>query len=368
MADDFDVDGAMQRYLAQPTPEQGLRLTLQDAVGKNPDQAAEWRKTAATIGVPVDSAATLPDWSKNQKKLADIDTAELALRNPVTTTFLTEPTNAEIAHDDTANMGLMETLANSFRRGVPALQQALAGTSMRGNQNALAQFDAVVARIDGGEDPGRILASDDPMGAAYMTPAQRAAFRAQITTPLAGNIATVARAQAEQETIPQPQVVADVTGAKTFREAFSAFAQDPVTFIAAVGPQSLVSQAPFLVAAIPAGIAGGVPGAAATLGAGSFATDYGASIVEGLTQAGVDVGNPAALQAAVADTALMQRVAAGAMAHAAVVGAVDAASGGAAGRILLPARALAGRPVAREVANLAVQTPVQGVLDRKSVV
>jgi hypothetical protein len=362
MADDFDVDGAMQRYLAQPTPEQGLRLTLQDAVGKNPDQAAEWRKTAATIGVPVDSAATLPDWSKNQKRLADIDTAELALRNPVTTTFLTEPTNAEIAHDDTANMGLMETLANSFRRGVPALQQALAGTSMRGNQNALAQFDAVVARIDGGEDPGRILASDDPMGAAYMTPAQRAAFRAQITTPLAGNIATVARAQAEQEAIPQPQVVADVTGAKTFREAFSAFAQDPVTFIAAVGPQSLVSQAPFLVAAIPAGIAGGVPGAAATLGAGSFATDYGASIVEGLTQAGVDVGNPAALQAAVADTALMQRVAAGAMAHAAVVGTVDAASGGAAGKLLLPARALAGRPVAREVANLAVQTPVQGVL------
>ena len=363
MADDYGA--AIDSYMAGPTPAQNLKNTLVDAVKQNPDQAAGWRQAAAQIGVPVDTAAALPDWSKGQQKLKNVNADELADLNPVTAAFLTQPTNAAIAHDDTANMGLIEIMANSFRRGVPALQQDLASMALVSNTRALEQFDAVAARIDAGEDPGRILANDDPMGVAWMTPAERAAYRASITTPQAGNIATTARKRVERQAIPQPEVVGQVMAAKTFGDAFSAFMQAPVQFIASVGPESLVSSAPGIALAVPAGVVGGPGAAAAVMGAGSYATDYGSQIVEALTAAGVDVSDPAALTKAVGDTQLMRRVAAQAHAHAQVVGAVDAVSGGVASKIALPnavATKLAAKPVARELANVAVQVPAQGAL------
>lgn len=367
MADEFDAAAAVDRYLsgAAATPETTLRASLETAVGQNPDQAADWRRTAATIGVPIDTAQALPDFSKQQAALAQIDTGALARMNPVTAGFLLDPVNAAIAHDDTGNMSLIETLANSFRRGVPGLQQFVSATALRSNVNSLDQFDRVAAQIDGGADPRTILAADDPLGVAYMTPEQRATFRASITAPLAGNITTIARTQRERQAIPAPDVVGEVMKAETFGQAFSAFLQAPVQFIASIGPESLVANAPGLLAAIPAGFIGGPPAAATTLGAGSFATDYGSSIIEALTRAGVDVSNEGALSAAVKDEKLMRSVAAQAMAHAAVVGSVDAVSGGVASKLALPRAAatrLAAQPVARELANVAAQVPIQGAL------
>lgn len=367
MADDFDAAAAVDRYLSgtAPTPETTLRASLQDAVGQNPDQAADWRRTAATIGVPIDTAQALPDWSKQQKALAGIDTSALAAMNPVTTSFLTDPTNAAIAHDDTENMGLIETLANSFRRGIPGLKQVLSATALRSNVGALEQFDAIAARIDAGEKPTSILAADDPMGVAFMTPEQRAKFRASITTPLGGNIASVVQTQKERQAIPSPAVVDQVMKAETFKQAISAFMTDPVKFIASIGPESMVTNAPGLVAAIPAGMTGGPAAAAATLGTGSFITDYGSTIVEALTKAGVDVTKPEQVQAAVADPAIMNSVISQAIAHAAVVGSFDAMSGGIASKLALPkgvATKLALKPVTREVANVAAQVPIQGAL------
>jgi hypothetical protein len=367
MAEDFDAAAAVSRYMsgAAPTPETTLRASLQDAVGQNPDQAADWRRTAATIGVPMDTAQALPDWSKQQKALAGIDTSALAAMNPVTTAFLSDPTNAAIAHDDTESMGLIETLANSFRRGVPGLQQVLSATALRSNVGALEQFDAVAARIDAGETPGSIRAADDPMGVAFMTPEQRAAYRASITTPLGGNIASIVQTQKDRQAIPSPAVVDQVMKAETFKQAISAFMGDPVKFIASIGPESMVSNAPGLVAAIPAGLVGGPAAAAATLGTGSFITDYGSTIVEALTKAGVDVTKPDQLQAAVANPAIMNSVISQAIAHASVVGSVDAISGGVASKLALPkgiATKLALKPVTRELANVAAQVPIQGAL------
>ncbi|RUR69078.1 hypothetical protein EJP67_18635 [Variovorax guangxiensis] len=367
MADNFDAAAAVDRYLsgAAPTPETTLRASLQDAVGQNPDQAADWRRTAATIGVPIDTAQALPDWAKQQKALAGIDTSALAAMNPVTTSFLSDPTNAAIAHDDTENMGLIETLANSFRRGVPGLQQVLSATALRSNVGALEQFDAIAARIDAGEKPTSIRAADDPMGVAFMTPEQRAKFRASITTPIGGNIASVVQTQKERQAIPSPAVVDQVMKAETFKQAISAFMTDPVKFIASIGPESMVTNAPGLVAAIPAGMTGGPAAAAATLGTGSFITDYGSTIVEALTKAGVDVTKPEQVQAAVADPAIMNSVISQAIAHAAVVGTFDALSGGVASKLALPkgvATKLALKPVTRELANVAAQVPIQGAL------
>lgn len=367
MADEFDANAAVSAYLngAAPTPETTLRASLYDAVTAKPDYEADLRRTAQAVGMPIDTARALPEYAKQQKALQDIDTSALARMNPVTTSFLSQPENAAIAHDDTANMGSIEALANSFRRGVPGLEQGLSATALRSNQAALEQFDKVAARIDAGEKPTSILANDDPLGVAFMTPEQRTRYRAQISTPLATNVGAVARTQRERAAIPSPEVVGQVMGAKTFGEAFSAFMGNPVGFIASIGPESLVANAPGLVAAIPAGIAAGPAGAASVLGAGSFATDYGSSIVDALTKAGVDVRDEAALREAVANKDLMRSVAAQAMAHAAVVGSVDALSGGAASKLALPkgiATRMASKPVARELANIAAQVPIQGTL------
>lgn len=291
--------------------------------------------------------------------------ARMIADKPVTRQFLTQPENARVAHDDVESMSLIETLANSFRRGVPGLQQGLAATALRANAGQLEQFDAVAARIDGGEKPASIRAADDPMGVAYMSPEQRTRMRASISTPLAGNIATVADTQKERQAIPQPGVVGDVLDAKTFGAAFSAFLTAPVQFIASIGPESLISSAPGLLAAIPAGIAAGPGAAAAVMGSGSFATDFGSSIVEALTKSGVDVADPTALAAATQNGPLMREVAAQAFAHASVVGSVDGASGGLASKVVLPqvmAARLATRPVARELTNAAIQVPAQGAL------
>lgn len=367
MADEFDAAQAVDRYLSgsAPTPETTLRASLQTAVGQNPDEAANWRRTAATIGVPIDTAQALPDYSKQQAALAGIDTGALARMNPVTAGFLMDPVNAAIAHDDTGNMSLIEILANSFRRGVPGLQQFVSATALRSNVNTLDQFDKVAAQIDAGASPTSIRAADDPLGVAFMTPEQRATYRAAITTPLAGNIANVARTQRERQAIPQAEVMERFSQTKGWQDALGAVMSDPVKFIASIGPESMVANAPGLLAAIPAGIVAGPAGAASTLGAGSFATDYGSSIVEALTRAGVNVADEAALAAAVKDEKLMRSVAAQAMAHAAVVGSVDAVSGGVASKLALPKAAatrLATKPVARELANVAAQVPIQGTL------
>lgn len=340
-----------------------LRASLRSAAAGNPDQAAKANNLARVSGVPAEVA---------ERNLPELEAAyqmqayeRMLAGAPVARRVLTNPQAAKVAHDDVENMGLLETMANSFRRGVPALEGGVGATMLRANQVQLAQFDAVAARIDAGEKPASIRAADDPMGVAYMTPEQRARFRESISTPLAGNIGTVVRTAAERQAIAQPEVVQQVLAAKTFGAAFDAFLTAPVQFIASIGPESLVTSAPGLLAAIPAGIAAGPAGAVAALGAGSFATDYGSSIVDGLTKEGVDVTNPAALQAAVKDGVLMQRVAAQAFTHASVVGAVDAASGGAARLLALPgavATRLATRPLAREVANVGVQVPVQGAM------
>ncbi|RYY49652.1 MAG: hypothetical protein EOO24_66975, partial [Comamonadaceae bacterium] len=307
MADQFDADAAVRSFLAgtAPTPETALRTTLYDAVDQKPDYEAELRRIAASTGVPLDTARAMPDELRKQATLATLDTSAVARMSPVTASFLTDPQNAAIAHDDIGRMGLLETLANSFRRGVPALQQIGAATALRGNVQALADFDRVAGMLDAGAQPASIPQADDPLGVAWMSPEQRARYRESILTPLGDNVVSVVQRQKERQAIPSPDVVAQVMKAETFGQAWSAFTSDPVQFIAAIGPESLVANAPGLIAAVPAGLLAGPAGAAAAMGAGSFGTDFGSSIVEALGRAGVNVADTQSLYDAVRDEGLM---------------------------------------------------------------
>lgn len=346
------LDDAVDQVLQDEKAQQ--RTTLHVAARVNPDQASEAAKLARRYTAPEEVILRNLQDVRMQAAVDDAD-AKLGTSPKLAGFLRAKPFTAAQAHDDLDSLSLYETLANSFKRGVPGLKQNFSATALRANANALADLDRVEATLAAG---GRVLDTQDPTGVQYMTPEQRAQYRASLGQAAGGNAATIAAAQAEKALYPSPAVTGQVMQAKTFGEAISAFLTDPAKFIASIGPESLVQNAPGLVAG--AVVPGGAAARATTMGAGSFATDFGSSLLDALAKEGVDLKNPEALAAAAKDTRLMQRAAAQAMAHASIVGTVDAASGGLASRLALPAKVLTKAPVGRELANIAAQTPIQG--------
>jgi hypothetical protein len=351
-ADNYDAlmaaHGEAQRVRANAAVSLGMN--------QNPDSYAAARRAAQLLGAPVGVAEAVPEQVQREARMRQVQQDSAAV--PALGRAYTDADFARLAHDDSGVLGLFGTLADSFRRGVPSLKQNASATAMRANANGLAQMDAAEGLLRAGKTG--LTLDQDPLGIEYMTPEQRATLRGSFQQAAGSNAATIATAQAAKAVLPAPPVVSDVMRAKGFGEAISAFMQDPVRFVAAVGPESLVQSAPGIAAAVV--MPGGAAAKAATFGVGSFGVDYGSSLLEALGREGVDMSDPAALQRAAANGPLMRRAAAQAMAHAAVVGTVDGLSGGVASRSMLPAKVLARAPVARELANLAVQTPLQGAL------
>lgn len=350
---EIDTSEAVRRYLEQRQPGDAARASMSLAVGVNPDQEAEYRRLAQKSGIPVDAVRAFPNDVKQTTTLNSLDYGQLAKEFPTTAAYLGNIDNARIAHDDVDNMSLLESMVASLRRGVPGLAQDNSATAFRANINASAQIDSAEKLLKQGRLS--LTLSEDPFGVEYMSADERAQFRAQIESAQSGNIASIAGAQGTKQDYPQSAAASQFAQAKGWGEVLRAFLAHPAEVIASMGPENLLTSAPGLLA----GIVGG-PGA---LGLGSFATDYGSSLLEALGKEGVDIGDPFALQAAAKDPALMQRVAAQAIAHAAVVGPVDALSGGVASKLALPAKVatqLAKFPLSRELAGVVAQMPVQG--------
>ncbi|MEO8154711.1 MAG: hypothetical protein ABI605_16695 [Rhizobacter sp.] len=337
------------------------RQNLLAATQTTPDKAARAGQLARQTGIAPDLVERNLDQVQRQQAVADNEKAISSA--PVLASKVTsDPQFAAAASDDLTHLSLFETLTNSFKRGGPGLQQNLSATSLRANSNILGNLDHIEAEMAAGR---KVPEMQDPSGVQYMTTEQRTAFRAQIGTASGHNVETIVNAQATKAALPAPAVTQQVMQAKGWGEAITAFSKEPLQFIASIGPESLIQSAPGLVAAIPATMLGGPAAGAAVAGGGSFATDYGSSLLEGLAREGVNINDAEALKAAAANPKLMQRVAAQAIAHASVVGTVDAVSGGLASKLALPkavATRLTKAPVARELANMAVQTPVQGAL------
>lgn len=150
MADDFDANAAVGAYLngTAPTPETTLRASLYDAVGAKPDYEADLRKTAQAVGMPIDTARADLPFAKRQQALQAIDTSALARMNPVTTSFLSQPENAAIAHDDVSVLSKIEDGIVSTARYITSaddgrgLLRDLAAGVLRANRGASGTFQA----------------------------------------------------------------------------------------------------------------------------------------------------------------------------------------------------------------------------------
>jgi hypothetical protein len=148
----------------------------------------------------------------------------------------------------------------------------------------------------------------------------------------------------------------DENSDKTIWEAFK---EAPVKIITELGARSGASMAPGLALGMGAAAFGGGPlGFAAGLGTGSARVDYAATIMQGMTEAGVD---PTDAQAVIdfVQSPQMDELEKAAMKRAAVVGGVDAISGLIGAKNLAPGMSSA---IAREATNAAIQLPTQAAL------
>ena len=139
------------------------------------------------------------------------------------------------------------------------------------------------------------------------------------------------------------------------------YVKNPMDTLSMAG-ESAAPSAVGLGAAVAGGAVSGGLGFAAGMGAGSGVTEYGSSVKEFLQKKGVDLANPQQLQSALADPALMEEARTYAAKRGAMVGAFDAISGGAAGKLFSPiAKSLGGGAVGK-VAGAVAETGAQASL------
>lgn len=143
---------------------------------------------------------------------------------------------------------------------------------------------------------------------------------------------------------------------------FSAFMKAPASIFILGTAQMLGDMVPGMAGAAAGSLAAGPVGTVAGAFVGSTGGAYLTQIMEALRKKGVDVTDVKALDAAFRDREFMQDIHETAMAYGVGIGAFDAASFGIAGKMLVPAKMLAGRLIGRELVNVGAQGVAQAGL------
>lgn len=364
----FEAPAAARRPLLTAFPDGAgaapLRQAVDAAAGKSPEQAARVLRLQQRTGAPVPFIERNLDELERETQRAEFDPDKFRRESPALAAWMAaNPKHAELAADDTANLSLLDRLFGALKRGGYGLLQQGSATALGANARAMQEADAIDARLSRGEAPAAIPDAADAAGYRWMSPEQRASYRHALGAAAAGQVGSIAERQAQREAIPMDPAVRSALGSKSFADFWFHFSEKPVEFILTVGAESLPQMAPGMAGALVAGPFGGLPAAAAAMGAGSFGVDYAASTLEALREEGVDLKNRDAVAEAVANRDLMARVGRKAFSHAAPVAAFDGASAALAGLRLVPAgKALGVGAAARSGANLGAQAVVQGTM------
>ena len=204
--------------------------------GTDGDQYAVSKRVAGFLGYPVAAVEATPKQSQQEFDRAKLinDTAQA----PLLAKQYSDADFAKLAKGDSGALALFETLSNSFRRGVPGLQQNLSATALRANANTLGQLDSAQALLDAGKK--NLTLEQDPQGVEFMTPEARRALREQSSDAAGDSAESIVARQAEKLKYPSPAVVQTVQQAKGFAAVIKAMMTDPVQFAASIIPESLV--------------------------------------------------------------------------------------------------------------------------------
>lgn len=183
--------------------------------------------------------------------------------------------------------------------------------------------------------------------------------------------ATIVQNKADLAQYPmQPNVeqgLKEIMAGTGFWDTAGAIVSNPGTVInTAVEslPQSLatvLSGGAGAVAGVPLGPAGVMGGAMVGAGAGSAAGEFGSTIIDELEAAGVPATKEA-LAVALNNPQVMEAIRRKAGIRAAIVGAFDAASAGAAGRLMRPVQSMVANRIAGKLAGAGAEATTQGAL------
>ncbi|MDR1311542.1 MAG: hypothetical protein LBK01_06695, partial [Burkholderiaceae bacterium] len=355
------------------TPTQSARYGFFEAYGKNADTEAKLQRLAKIAGVPVD---TIRYNEGDYKRRINMVSTDFDNMPPSTARTLSNPQQAAVMYDDVDNMSLLETVVNSFRRGVVALEQRLPQIQLFNLSKDWNTFTNIDARIANGENAADVLrryqlgdlidenATSEEAKAIWED--YRSAALPEIDKQMKQNVYHLTDLNNERNRIRLPSVVARASSQKDFGDALSEIAKHPLLYMAGIIPESLVQSATGMVVggAVTAltknPVLGGV-----VMGADSYLTDFMSKMHEELQKAGVNIQDPNAVQAALKDPEILAKITDTAWKHAAPVALFDAISGGMAGKSfgkLLTPKTWGNKALRTEIVNLATQAPLQGVL------
>jgi len=360
----------------QDRQRQDFTATLQTVRPVNPDQFAKAVQVERYSGV---SADVLYKHREDMDRLLEGNKyGALYDSYAKTARALSDGRMAALAQDDIDNLSRVERAAQQTRfeeQGwaernlfTPAArwwesrsQRSSFGQVMLNDQQ-IANFDAVDAAEAAGEVPFPTRQEREGLGAyglQYLrgTPEERALMRQQL---IGGKDVSIENVAQREQNIQQLPVDSGALRTEELGGGLAATAEaiseDPA-YIWRVTAES----APNTVEMLGGALVAGLPGAAAV----GFNAEKGYKRIDVLREAGVDLTNPTSILEALQNDDLMLEAEKRANLKALGTTAVDVLSMGLAGRLLVPT-AIGGRALTgtqRELANLAVQFPVQGITE-----
>jgi hypothetical protein len=319
-----------------------LRTSLYGALDSNPDEAAKAKALSNKSGVPVDIVQRNYAQVNRNVQLNEFD--ETIKKSPVLGQWLSNPNNAKISHDDSANLAGIEREYGSIRPIERSFIEEVTEPLQRGYAKFKKGFSLML------EDTAMMKGLRDKQQA--VAEANGISFDPKIQQSV-----NLANYQRNVEKFPVPENIQrglqDISEAETFSEAFSAIISNPMA-VKEVIFESLGVGAPGLAltaATVPMG-----PLAVATAaGTTSFFTEYSQTIDEVMSSSGRDMKDPNEVYKVLTDPKIMEEARDKALKRGVPIALFDALTAGVAGKLLKGARPTVASVGTRVVGEMGVQ-------------
>lgn len=168
-----NIDSAIDSYLGERRQQtvDGLKLSVSNALGVNPDQEAQAKKAASALNIPIDTARENLVDAQQQVRMQQTDFGMLADRFPKTANYLTNQQNANLAHDDLDNMsntekvlGALKDIKGSAIAGAYSASRGAAGIFKAGFELAAPVMDPLAGTILPENPLRRVASGFDALG------------------------------------------------------------------------------------------------------------------------------------------------------------------------------------------------------------
>lgn len=314
-------------------------------LGINPDEFAERRNMAQSLGVPVPEDQD--SWQALKMRKAAQDASRYA-EVPVVRDLLADRELSKLianSPQDWNTLSVVSQLGQAIRRGRLQSQANDAQKRLQIGATPVAVNPADLLRQGdadafGGDEWLQDWANrpDSPLRArAAQLAAEQTARRKEATKYAAEELA---QAQIEAQRLSANPALADIANADSVWDMIGIAVRHPVdTMVSTLATSVATSPTGFALAPI-AGMVAGPGAAAAVMGASSFEAEYGSTFISQMEKQGVDTTNPDAVRAFMANSDLVREARIAATKRALTVGAMDALSLGAARLSIRPISSL----------------------------